>query len=77
MASAPPDYCALLRAAEKTYDDWLQGRGVIEFQDQNGERIKRSPANLDLLATRIAELRRLCDPAAALRGRRRAIGFTF
>jgi hypothetical protein len=73
----PPDYCAMLATAEKTYDDWLNGKGVIEFQDQNGERIKRSPANLDRLAKRIAELRKLCNPLAALRNRPRAIGFTF
>ena len=77
MASAPPDYCALLAKAEAAYDNWINGQGVVEFQDQNGERIKKSPANLDRLATRIAELRRLCDPCAAWRGRSRAIGFIF
>jgi len=77
MATAPPDYCALLAKAEKAYDDWINGNGILEFQDQNGERIKKSGANLPRLEQRIAELRRLCDPAAARRGMPRAIGFYF
>ncbi len=78
MATVPPiDYCALLAKAEAAYEDWISGRGVIEFEDQNGERIRKSAANLPLLSARIAELRKLCDPLAALRNRPRAIGFTF
>ena len=77
MANAPPDYCAMLAKAEAAYDDWINGKGVIEFEDQNGERIRRSPANLPRLASRIQELRRLCDPFGAMQQRSRAIGFTF
>ncbi len=67
----------MLAKAEAAYDEWINGQGVTEFQDQNGERIKRSPANLDRLAARIEELRRLCDPTYGLRRARPAIGFIF
>lgn len=78
MATVPPvDYCALLAKAEAAYDDWISGKGVIEFEDQNGERIRKSAANLPALRNRIAELRKLCDPLAAYRNRHRGFGFTF
>lgn len=46
-----------LTAAEDAYHELMLGRSVVEVEDQNGERIKYTPANANRLATYIEKLK--------------------
>jgi hypothetical protein len=74
---AKPDYCALLVKAEAALDQLVTGGAVVEFEDQNGERVKYQPANANVLSARVEQLRRLCDANYARYSRPRPIGFLF
>lgn len=69
------DYCALLEQAQQAYNDYLTGKAVVEFQDQNGERVRYNAVNVNLLVSRIRELDALCNPTVVRP--RKPIGFLF
>lgn len=62
---------------EIVYDEWVSGKGIKQFEDQNGESISYSPANLSLLKQRILDLTGCLDPSVARAYRARPIGFIF
>lgn len=72
-----PDYCALLRSAEAAIEAYYNGTSVVEFEDQNGERVKYNNLNIAALEGRAERLRRLCDPCYGRLARTRPIGFLF
>lgn len=72
-----PDYCALLRKCEAAIESYYGGESVVEFEDQNGERVKYSAVNITALEGRAERLRRLCDPAYGRRAAPRPMGFIF
>lgn len=72
-----PDYCALLAKAEAAIEAYYGGESVVEFEDQNGERVKYGAVNIALLEARAERLRRLCDPSYGRRAAPRPIGFIF
>ena len=48
---------ARLAEAEAAYHNLMTGRSVSEVVDQNGERVRYTPANKNGLATYIADLK--------------------
>ena len=74
---ALPDYCALLAKAEAAIESYYGGESVVEFQDQNGERVKYGAATIGQLEARAERLRRLCDPSYGRKAAPRPVGFLF
>ena len=62
---------------ETIYDELTSGTAVKRFEDQNGEKIEYSTANLTLLRQRIIDLTGCLDPTVARAYRSRPIGFIF
>lgn len=69
------NYCALLDEARTAYNNLRMGKAVVEFEDQNGERVRYNATNIDKLREWIKELEDLCNPG--LRTYRKPIGFLF
>lgn len=68
---------ARIAKLELIYDDLTSGRAVKRFEDQNGEKIEYSTANLALLQKRIIDLTGCLNPTVARAYRSRPIGFIF
>lgn len=68
---------ARIARLEAIYDDLTAGRAVKRFEDQNGEKIEYSTANLALLQKRITDLTGCLNPVVARAYRARPIGFIF
>lgn len=68
---------ARIAKLELIYDDLTSGRAVKRFEDQNGEKIEYSTANLALLQKRIIDLTGCLNPTVARAYRARPIGFIF
>lgn len=68
---------ARIARLEAIYDDLTSGRAVKRFEDQNGEKIEYSTANLALLQKRIIDLTACLNPVVARAYRARPIGFIF
>lgn len=62
---------------ETIYDELTSGTAIKRFEDQNGEKIEYSTANLTLLRQRIIDLTGCLDPTVARAYRSRPIGFIF
>ena len=72
------DPCTLLAQARQARHDYLTGKGISEFRDQNGESVKYNAfKNIGDLDNYIAELDRQCNPTAPLVASRRPLGFFF
>jgi hypothetical protein len=68
---------ARLTRLEAFYDEIVTGKAVKRFEDQNGEKIEYSTANITKLETIINELRACLDASFARYYRARPVGFIF
>lgn len=68
---------ARLTRLEQHYDDLTSGRAVKRFEDQNGEKIEYTTANLTKLETLINELRSCLDSSFSSYYKPRPVGFIF
>jgi hypothetical protein len=68
---------ARLKRLEAFYDQIIGGTAIKRFEDQNGEKIEYSTANLTKLETTINELRACLDACFARYYRARPVGFIF
>lgn len=74
----PLDPCTLLAQARKARHDFLTGKSISEFRDQNGESVKyRNFASLSDIDQYIRDLDAECNPGSVRASRPRAIGFIF
>jgi hypothetical protein len=83
MSSAPltAEEIAVIRGRivklEAQYDKIISGTSVVEFVDQNGEKVRYSAANAANLLAHINRLKAMIDPCFANRYKSRPVGFIF
>lgn len=68
---------ARIAVLEARYDALMSGGAVVEFQDQNGEKVRYSSANAGKLLAYINELKAQLDCSFARTYRPRPMGFIF
>lgn len=66
-----------IRTLEAAYDRLVSGEAVVEFTDQNNERVRYTTANQSKLLELINALKAMVDCNFARRYRPRPIGFIF
>jgi len=83
MSSAPltAEEIAVIRGRivklEAQYDKIISGTSVVEFVDQNGEKVRYSAANAANLLAHINRLKAMVDPCHAKKYQSRPVGFIF
>lgn len=67
----------MLAEAEAAYHKLMTGTAVVEFTDQNGDKVRFSSANQQKLYLYIQQMRAALNPACAPRCGNGPVGFLF
>lgn len=68
---------AMLDEAEKAYHSLMTGTAVVEFTDQNGDKVRFQQSNRQNLYMYIQTIRKALYPACATRNGSGPVGFLF